>query len=304
MAEQWGGNSLSVATGQTAQRVFAAAFARGGCGVYKEQLAGDVQLGGSAQCSLFCLTFDEFHQFYRTCQMPGVCRTPEGCTNDKAKQGLPLLSSLLSFFASQLCRMGTPICNMEKGRKIDPGHPWAAERGGGWPVQRAGNAVEPWKQMPAVIPILLVEKPIWEENKRWMRPQKEDKLEEAVASFISCFFPGPPGFHNLCWIWNYICNQPWSRAGAPVGTCWGNTIEKRSAMEAQHCWKAGIQDHAKHPVFTLLSVAFQFKGLKRRAVISPTSRCLVMQWGPGIAAMLGLESLGCRCVEIGFGTGE
>lgn len=188
MAEQWGGNSLSVATGQAAQRVFAAAFARGGGGVYKERLAGDVQLGGSAQCSLFCLTFDEFHQFYRTCQMPGVCRTPEGCTNDKAKQGLRLLSSLLSFFASQLCRMGTPICNMEKGRKIHPGHPWAAERGGGWPVQRAGNAVEPWKQMPAVIPILLVEKPIWEENKRWMRPQKEDKLEEAVASFISCFF--------------------------------------------------------------------------------------------------------------------
>lgn len=98
--------------------------------------------------------------------MPGVARTPEGCTDDKAKQGLALLSSLLSFFASQRCRMGTPICNTEKGSKIHPGHPWAAERCDGWPLQRAGSAVEPWKQMPAVIPILLVEKPIWEQNKR------------------------------------------------------------------------------------------------------------------------------------------
>lgn len=98
--------------------------------------------------------------------MPAVAIPPEGCTNDKAKQGLALLASLLSFFASQLCRMGTPMCSMEKGRKIYPGHPWAAEMGGGWPLQRAGSAVEPWKQMPAVIPILLVEKPIWEENER------------------------------------------------------------------------------------------------------------------------------------------
>lgn len=98
--------------------------------------------------------------------MPAVAIPPEGCTNDKAKQGLALLASLLSFFASQLCRMGTPMCSMVKGRKIYPGHPWAAEMGGGWPLQRAGSAVEPWKQMPAVIPILLVEKPIWEENKR------------------------------------------------------------------------------------------------------------------------------------------
>lgn len=146
--------------------MFAATFARGAGGVYKEQLAGDLQLWGSEQCSLFCLTFDEFHHFYRTCKMPGVGRTAEGCTKDKAKQGLALLSSLLSVFASQLCRMGTPVCNMEKGQKIHPGHPWAAERGGVWPVQRAGSSVEPWKQMPAVIPILLVERSIWEENKR------------------------------------------------------------------------------------------------------------------------------------------
>lgn len=148
----------------------AAAFARGGGGVYKEQLAGDVQLWGSAQCSLFCLIFDEFRHFHRTWKMPGVARTPEGCTNVWAKQGLALLSallsSLLSFFASRLCRTGTPICNMERARKMQSGHPWAAERGGGWPLQRAGSKVEPWKQMPAVIPILLVEKPIWEENKR------------------------------------------------------------------------------------------------------------------------------------------
>lgn len=114
--------------------MLAAAFARGGGGICKEQITGGIQLWGSAQCSLFCLTFDEIHHFHRTCKMPRVARTPEGCTNDKAKQGLALLSSLLSFFVSQLCRMGTPICNVEKGRKIDPGHSWAAEGGGGWPL--------------------------------------------------------------------------------------------------------------------------------------------------------------------------
>lgn len=66
--------------------------------------------------------------------------------------------------------------------------------------------------------------------------------------------------------------------------------------------KAGMQDHAKHPGFALSSVLFQFKGLERRAVISPTSGCLVMQWGP--ASVLDLENLGCRCVGFGFGTGE
>lgn len=40
--------------------MFANAFARGGGGVYKGQLAGDVQLWGSAQCSLFCFILVNF----------------------------------------------------------------------------------------------------------------------------------------------------------------------------------------------------------------------------------------------------
>lgn len=64
--------------------------------------------------------------------------------------------------------------------------------------------------------------------------------------------------------------------------------------------KAEIQDHAKHQVFTCPSVAFQFQKLKRRAVISYTSACLVVQLGTTIASMLQLEAVGWRCVEIGF----
>lgn len=64
--------------------------------------------------------------------------------------------------------------------------------------------------------------------------------------------------------------------------------------------KAEMQDHAKHQVFTCPSVAFQFKKLKRRAVISSTSACLVVQLGTTIASMLQLEVVGWRCVEIGF----
>ncbi|KAI1242083.1 hypothetical protein IHE44_0005600 [Lamprotornis superbus] len=87
---------------------------------------------------------------------------------------------------TKLCRMGTPICNMEKVWKIYPGHSWAAERGGGWPLQRAWSAVEPWKQMPAVIPILLVEKPIWEENKS--RAMADAHLTNAQSKHL----PGYP----------------------------------------------------------------------------------------------------------------
>lgn len=47
--------------------------------------------------------------------MPVVAIPPEGCTSVKAKQGLALLASLLSFFVAQLCRMGTPTCSMGKG---------------------------------------------------------------------------------------------------------------------------------------------------------------------------------------------
>lgn len=181
--------------------------------------------------------------------MPGVARTPEGCTDDKAKQGLALLSSLLSFFASQRCRMGTPICNTEKGSKIHPGHPWAAERMGGHCREQGAQRSHGNRCQLSFLSC-------WWRNPYGNRTRGE--WGHSLLQFILLLWPhSPPVLSRSSWLPQAVLDlrlYPQPALEQSRGTCGYLLMQYQwkalSSGGVELPNKAGMQDHTKHPIYT------------------------------------------------------